>query len=243
MINDAVDLQGDDSNKERSAFAVINSNGTGYIHLDFKLTRTVNWDDFLFELPEDCPDLKYFMESQTFDGGGVWADKKVSGRRIGTSNLRVNTRYIVDVWGFFGKEEKGTDSSGNTSTYSAVIEDCLVRDNLVVFTYRIDAKKNTEIRFKKVFEQSREEDTFIVQGSGVENDGVGNYICSVGADGTFRIEIGIDRRGFSMGDIGKKSSFSLVPLLPNKGRELRVDTWNGDEGCLGEMCRECFVEE
>ncbi len=108
VINDAVDLRGRE--KDRSAFAVINSNGTGYIHLDFKLTKTVNWDDYLFELPEGCPNFKYFMEKQTFDGGGVWADKKVSGRRIGSNDLRWLTRYVVDVWGFFDVPKEGTST-------------------------------------------------------------------------------------------------------------------------------------
>ncbi len=77
----------------------------GRIHVDFKPKKDLFYDKndaskrLVGTLPADCPTPKAFLELQTHDGGSVYAYK---GLRLVEANGTAGTRYIVDLWGYFG---------------------------------------------------------------------------------------------------------------------------------------------
>ena len=74
-------------------------NGIGKIHLDFKPLKDVSYRVNVASLPAGCPRPSELIETQTHDGGSLWIDAGNS--VIIGSGLKANTRYIVDIIGFF----------------------------------------------------------------------------------------------------------------------------------------------
>lgn len=79
----------------RRSFTV--QNGYGQIHLDFKLKSGSGGE--IAKLPDDAPTPVRLLEVQTNDGGTVWLDPQQ--RTIKGGGLKPNTRYIVDLVGYF----------------------------------------------------------------------------------------------------------------------------------------------
>ncbi|MDH2997189.1 hypothetical protein A1D22_05825 [Pasteurellaceae bacterium LFhippo2] len=69
----------------------------GIIHLDFKMNAT--GQRALATLPSNCPTPTRLIESQLHDGGTVWVG--ANSRAIQCSVVSTNTRYIIDLVGFF----------------------------------------------------------------------------------------------------------------------------------------------
>lgn len=74
-------------------------NGYGTIHLDFKLIDGANKFGIVATLPNNCPMPSSLIEVQTFDGNSLWISENT--RSIYAVNLNLNTRYIVDLVGYF----------------------------------------------------------------------------------------------------------------------------------------------
>lgn len=72
-------------------------NGFGKIHLDFKAVTDV--DGAIFRLPDNAPNNLDLIEIQTHDGGYIWLE--ANNKVINASGLKANTRYVVDIIGFF----------------------------------------------------------------------------------------------------------------------------------------------
>lgn len=67
----------------------------GKMHLDF----TAQAEKCFFDLPVDSPVPLSLIEVQTHDGGTVWLG--AGQRKVRSGGLKVGTRYIVDLTGFF----------------------------------------------------------------------------------------------------------------------------------------------
>lgn len=74
--------------------------GMGKIHLDFKMVSNANGSVLLFKLPANAPKNLDLIETQVHDGGSVWLD--ANSKNIYGTGLKANTRYIIDLIGFFG---------------------------------------------------------------------------------------------------------------------------------------------
>lgn len=68
----------------------------GKLHLDFKVTRSVTQ---LGTLPSTSPTPTSLIETQLFDGSVVWV--RAGDRIVRCSGLATNTRYIVDLIGYW----------------------------------------------------------------------------------------------------------------------------------------------
>lgn len=72
----------------------------GKIHLDFTYLGNNANGGLLFTLPSNAPLPIGLVEVQTHDGGSIYLDNKSKLVKAGV--LTKNTRYIVDLIGFFG---------------------------------------------------------------------------------------------------------------------------------------------
>lgn len=85
----------DYNNNERHKLRVVN--GFGKIHLDLKAVTNV--DGAIFKLPDNAPNNLDLIEVQTHDGSSIWLN--AGNKVIYASGLKANSRYIVDIMGFF----------------------------------------------------------------------------------------------------------------------------------------------
>lgn len=86
----------DYNNAERHRIQILN--GIGKIHLDFKAIKDIP-NGPLFSLPAGCPKPTDLIEVQTHDAGSIWVG--ANSGTIYATNLKKDTRYIVDILGFF----------------------------------------------------------------------------------------------------------------------------------------------
>lgn len=87
----------DYGNQSRHQLSVMD--GMGKIHLDFKMLKDSGASLALFQLPSSVPAPVELIESQVHDGGTLWVSS--GSRTVYGNNLKANTRYIVDLVGFF----------------------------------------------------------------------------------------------------------------------------------------------
>lgn len=73
--------------------------GMGKIHLDFKMLKDSGGALALFQLPSNAPPPVELIESQVHDGGTLWVGP--GSRTVYGNSLKANTRYIIDLVGFF----------------------------------------------------------------------------------------------------------------------------------------------
>ena len=88
----------DYNNQNRHQLSVLD--GMGKIHLDFKMLKDSGSKLALFQAPSDAPAALELIETQTHDGSSLWVD--AGSRTVYGNGLKANTRYIVDLVGFFG---------------------------------------------------------------------------------------------------------------------------------------------
>ena len=79
--------------------ATIMNNGFDIIHLDFKVTSGSTGSRVIGFLPANCPTPTKLIEAQLWDGRSVWID--AGSREVTISSSVLNTRYIIDLVGFF----------------------------------------------------------------------------------------------------------------------------------------------
>ena len=87
----------DYENQNRRQLTVLD--GMGKIHLDFKMVKNASIKQALFKLPADAPRNLELIETQVWDGSSVWLD--ANSKIVYGSGLKANTRYILDLIGFF----------------------------------------------------------------------------------------------------------------------------------------------
>lgn len=75
----------------------LHSSGLGKIHLDFKAVTNIN--QTVFTLPSSAPTPLELIEFMFADGGTIWVG--AGSRNIVGNGLKANTRYLVDLVGFF----------------------------------------------------------------------------------------------------------------------------------------------
>lgn len=75
----------------------ISTSGFGSVHLDVILGRRGNHD--LATFLDGTPTPNRLIEVQTHDGGFIYMD--ANSRTIKSRGLNINTRYVVDLVGFF----------------------------------------------------------------------------------------------------------------------------------------------
>lgn len=75
----------------------LHSSGLGKIHLDFKAITNIN--QTVFTLPVSAPTPLELIEFMFADGGTIWIG--AGSRNIVGNGLKANTRYLVDLVGFF----------------------------------------------------------------------------------------------------------------------------------------------
>ena len=85
--------------QERRQLTLHNS-GVGKIHLDFKMIVDSGPSRTIFQLPTNVLTPLELIEFSFADGGTIWITAKT--RNIVANGLKANTRYIVDLVGFFG---------------------------------------------------------------------------------------------------------------------------------------------
>lgn len=73
--------------------------GMGKIHLDFKMLKDSGPRLALFQIPNNASAPLELIETQTHDGSSLWVD--AGSRTIFGNGLKADTRYIVDLVGFF----------------------------------------------------------------------------------------------------------------------------------------------
>ena len=81
-----------DYDRQERRQLTLHSSGMGKIHLDFKMIVDSGPSRTIFQLPTN--------EFSFADGGTIWIAAKT--RNITANGLKANTRYIVDLVGFFG---------------------------------------------------------------------------------------------------------------------------------------------
>lgn len=74
--------------------------GTGKMHLEFKVLKDIPDGSVIFKLPEDAPNNLDKASAQTWDGGTIWYNS--NNRNIYGKGLRAGRSYAVDLVGFFG---------------------------------------------------------------------------------------------------------------------------------------------
>ncbi|MGX2956425.1 hypothetical protein ACWIYZ_04955 [Ursidibacter arcticus] len=87
---------GANDSRERRLLQVNNSN-LGILHLDFIVPRRTVMN--MVELPNGAPTPTRLIEVQTRDGGFVWIE--ANSRIVKTKECQTNTRYVIDLIGFF----------------------------------------------------------------------------------------------------------------------------------------------
>lgn len=75
--------------------------GTGKIHLEFKVLQDINEATALFKLPADAPNNLDKIAVQTWDGGTIWCNG--NNKSIYAKGLKAGHEYAVDLIGFFGE--------------------------------------------------------------------------------------------------------------------------------------------
>lgn len=82
-------------------------NGFGIIHLDFKRTSSTNDEErggqIILRLPNTAPTPVALIETQLHDGGSVWIDPGSRTIKTNRGQATTNTRYIIDLIGFFNQ--------------------------------------------------------------------------------------------------------------------------------------------
>ena len=97
-LNTGVAVWGNTDNIERRVVTIMN-NGFGIIHLDIKVTAGSTGSKVIGFLPADCPTPTKLIETQLWDGRSIWID--AGSREVTISSSVLNTRYLVDLVGFF----------------------------------------------------------------------------------------------------------------------------------------------
>lgn len=97
-LNTGVSTWGNEDNPERRVATILN-NGFGIIHLDIKVTSGSTGSRVIGFLPAHCPTPTKLIEAQLWDGRSIWIDG--GSREITISSSVLNTRYLVDLVGFF----------------------------------------------------------------------------------------------------------------------------------------------
>lgn len=97
-LNTGVSTWGNTDVPERRVATILN-NGFGIIHLDIKVTSGSTGSRVIGFLPAECPTPTKLIESQLWDGRSIWID--AGSREITISSSVLNTRYLVDLVGFF----------------------------------------------------------------------------------------------------------------------------------------------
>lgn len=97
-LNNGIVTWGSGDTTERRIATVMN-NGFGFIHLDYKVTSGSTGSRVIAFLPPECPTPTKLMETQLWDGRSIWID--AGSREVTISSSVLNTRYIVDLVGFF----------------------------------------------------------------------------------------------------------------------------------------------
>lgn len=97
-LNNGIATWGSGDTSERRIATVMN-NGFGIIHLDYKVTSGSTGSRVIAFLPPECPTPTKLMETQLWDGRSIWID--AGSREVTISSSVLNTRYIVDLVGFF----------------------------------------------------------------------------------------------------------------------------------------------
>lgn len=82
---------------QRRSFVV--QDGIGKIHLDFGVSRSLTGSTIIASLPPNAPTPAALIEVQTKGDGYVWIT--AGSRDVRAAGLSANTRYIVDLIGFF----------------------------------------------------------------------------------------------------------------------------------------------
>nr|DAR25229.1 MAG TPA: hypothetical protein [Caudoviricetes sp.] len=74
--------------------------GTGKVHLEFKVLQDITTATVLFKFPEDAPNTLDRASTQTWDGGMIWYNS--NSKNIYGKGLKAGNVYAVDLLGFFG---------------------------------------------------------------------------------------------------------------------------------------------
>nr|DAD79628.1 MAG TPA: hypothetical protein [Podoviridae sp. ct53O25] len=77
----------------------LHSSGVGKIHLDFKMLVDSGPSRTIYMLPANAPTSLELIEFAFADGGTIWLG--AGSRNIVANGLKANSRYIVDLVGFF----------------------------------------------------------------------------------------------------------------------------------------------
>lgn len=97
-LNSGVATWGNVDNPERRVATIMN-NGFGIVHLDIKVTSGSTRERVIGFLPDNCPTPTSLIESQLWDGRSIYVE--AGSREIIISSSVLNTRYLVDLVGFF----------------------------------------------------------------------------------------------------------------------------------------------
>lgn len=97
-LNNNVATWGNIDVAERRVATIMN-NGFGIIHLDIKVTSGSTGSRVIGFLPAECPTPTKLIEAQLWDGRSIWID--AGSREVTISSSVLNTRYLVDLVGFF----------------------------------------------------------------------------------------------------------------------------------------------
>lgn len=97
-LNSGVATWGNIDVAERRVATIMN-NGFGIVHLDIKVTSGSTRERVIGFLPDNCPTPTKLIESQLWDGRSIYVE--AGSREIIISSSVLNTRYLVDLVGFF----------------------------------------------------------------------------------------------------------------------------------------------
>lgn len=89
-----------DYDRQERRQLTLHGSGVGKIHLDFKMIVDSGPSRTIFQLPTNVTTPLELIEFAFADGGTIWIAAKT--RNIVANGLKANTRYIVDLVGFFG---------------------------------------------------------------------------------------------------------------------------------------------
>lgn len=97
-LNNNVATWGNIDVAERRVATIMN-NGFGIVHLDIKVTSGSTRERVIGFLPDNCPTPTRLIETQLWDGRSIYVE--AGSREIIISSSVLNTRYLVDLVGFF----------------------------------------------------------------------------------------------------------------------------------------------
>lgn len=97
-LNTNIATWGNTDNPERRVATILN-NGFGIIHIDIKVTSGSTGARVIGFLPNECPTPVKLIEAQLWDGRSIWID--AGSREVTISSSVLNTRYLIDIVGFF----------------------------------------------------------------------------------------------------------------------------------------------